>query len=262
MPTSAACANADCKASSSCLLMASASWRATCNPTCRAFPTPDMSRAAVLTRGKEEASGRFLTNSSRKAPSFASNSLPNGWMAPPLKARTSAVPAAWKPSHSRSKAHSDTSQVVMLATTTHKRLALVRATLSRRQSATNPTSPRRFALTRLTRITSFSQPWNASTDETWTKFLAAPGRLRRISATCAAYGVMMPISSPVILAGRACKIRSTSQDTHCASAGFTFDAPFDLSSASTCKKPSGPFTGSRGGLCLSASLTPLRRAPL
>mmetsp|Transcript_59695 Transcript_59695/g.194827 ORF Transcript_59695/g.194827 Transcript_59695/m.194827 type:complete len:285 (-) Transcript_59695:2246-3100(-) len=258
MPISAACATAACNASSFWLPMASAKALITCKATCFALPAPEPSRAAVLTRGSVVASGFCFAKSSRKAMTLDKCSLGSTCRAPPRNNRTSTAPAGWKPSHSLISEHSDTSQVVMLATTTQSRLALVRATFRRRQSATKPTSPRRLARTRLTMITSFSHPWKASTDETCTAPLAAAGRVRRISATCAAYGVMMPISSPVSREGKACRVRSTSQATQRASSGFTLEAPLERSSASTCRKPSGAPMGSFGDLCLSASFTPLR----
>mmetsp|Transcript_15357 Transcript_15357/g.36023 ORF Transcript_15357/g.36023 Transcript_15357/m.36023 type:complete len:229 (+) Transcript_15357:652-1338(+) len=138
------------------------------------FPAADPLVEPSASRLSFFGAGFFSANSCRNSLTLARRSSPRG-REPPLGAKllTSARPTRWNPSQSRTNVLSAASHVGMLPITTHSRLALVSATFRRRQSATKPTSPRLFARTKLTMMTSLSEPWKASTEETITPFLAS-----------------------------------------------------------------------------------------
>mmetsp|Transcript_36004 Transcript_36004/g.64438 ORF Transcript_36004/g.64438 Transcript_36004/m.64438 type:complete len:267 (-) Transcript_36004:2375-3175(-) len=94
---------------------------------------------------------------------------------------------AWKPTQSCHRALRH--RVGKLPTMMHSRFARVRATFRRRQSATNPTPPKLLDRTMDTMITSFSDPWKASTEATVICSASSPMVFFRellMAPTCAA----------------------------------------------------------------------------
>mmetsp|Transcript_8222 Transcript_8222/g.22750 ORF Transcript_8222/g.22750 Transcript_8222/m.22750 type:complete len:234 (-) Transcript_8222:2788-3489(-) len=149
------------------------------------FPAADTFRSAFSARPNLDGGGFFTENSSLRSVTLVAMSSGRGTRVP-RKARTSARPTLWKPSQSRIKLLPALSHVGMCPTMTQSLLARVMATFILRQSATKPTSPRRFARTRLMMITSRSLPWKASTVATWMADAEAPlGSMRWISLTWA-----------------------------------------------------------------------------
>mmetsp|Transcript_162967 Transcript_162967/g.522596 ORF Transcript_162967/g.522596 Transcript_162967/m.522596 type:complete len:223 (+) Transcript_162967:1596-2264(+) len=149
------------------------------------LPAAETFRTAFSARASFCGSGFFFSNSARMVVSFAAMSAGKFVSEPARKARTSARPTWWKLIQSKIKVLFAAIHVGMWPMTTQSRLARVRATFKRRQSATNPTSPRWFARTRLKMMTSRSLPWKASTVDTWHAACTDCGKCRRISATWA-----------------------------------------------------------------------------